>query len=386
MSSQPTDQSQLFRDLYRLASANLETGEKIEQAIEVGRERLGLKYGVLSYTGDGHYEVVRSNITTGEFSTGSLADLEETWCRHVVADRELVAFTNADDTEYDDDIAKTATGLRCYIGTPISIDGETYGTLCYSDDEPRTIEFDESEKQFVTLLGDWVSHELERLHHHQELREQNERLDEFAKVVAHDLRNPLSTAAGFTQMALERTTGEANDHLQRVDRSLSRMEGLIDECLSLAEQGADVGQRDAVDLAAVATDAWDTVATDDASLAVETDRTVHADEMRLRRLFENLFRNAVEHCQPDVSVTVADLPGGFTVTDDGPGLPDGVESALESTDAEQIKRLGLGLLVVQRVASGHGWELTVRSSSDGTAFELTGVNAAPAAHRDAVDT
>lgn len=381
MASEVGNQSQFFRDLYRLASADLDSGEKIEAAVDIGRQRLDLDYGVLSYTGDGQYEIVETNITTGKYAPGSVTDLDTTWCRHVVSERELLAFADAETTTFRDDVAREATGLQCYIGTPVIVDGEIYGSLCYSSDGPRTVEFDESEEQFVTLLGQWVSREIERTKHHHELRRQNDRLDEFAGVVAHDLRNPLAGAMGYTEIALERTTGEVNDFLQQVDQSLNRMESLIGECLVMAKQGTDVGDREQLELAAVAEAAWNTVTTDGAEITIEAESTIHADEGRLQRLFENLFRNVVEHCQPGVSVTVADRESGFSVADDGPGLPSKVQAALESNDPDNIKELGLGLLIVQRIVAGHGWDLAVAASDDGTTFEISGVNRAPPIHQ-----
>ncbi|MDY6817368.1 MAG: GAF domain-containing sensor histidine kinase [Halobacteriales archaeon] len=387
MSEQSVDGSQYFRDLYQLTSADLSTEEKIRQAIDTGRERLGVEYGVLSYTGDGNYEVVQTNITTGKYVAGSVTDLDVTWCRHVVDRREPLAFGDVEATDYRDDVAKEATGLACYIGTPILIDGETYGTLCFSGEEPRPTDFDAQHEQFVTLLGDWISHEIERAKHHQALREQNERLDEFTGVVAHDLRNPLSGAKGFTELAIEHAADEVRAFLQRVDGSLSRMDSLVGECLMLAKQGTDVGQRQKTELAMVARDAWDTVDPQAATLTIETDRTVYADATRLQQLFENLFRNAAEHCPAGTTVTIGDRPTGFAVSDDGPGIPSSIEAALnDSDDVEDIKQLGLGLLIVQRIVSGHNWTLAVDGSDDGTTFEFTEINTAPPTHQGGLDT
>ncbi|MFB6299659.1 MAG: GAF domain-containing sensor histidine kinase [Halobacteriales archaeon] len=382
MDASKDDQSQYFRDLYQLASSDLDPSEKIAEAIAVGRERLGLAYGVLSYTGEGKYEIVETNITTGKFQTGSITPLEDTWCRHVVETNQLIAFANVEQSAYRDDIAKETTGLQCYIGTPITIDGETYGTLCYSDENPRDTEITEDEKHFIQLLADWISHELERTKHHRELREQNERLDEFTGIVAHDLRNPLSGAIGFTELALEQTDGEVHDYLQRVAESLDRMDAMIGECLVLAKEGTDIGQRQEVNITKTARNAWETVRTKDASLTIETNKTILADEERLQRVFENVFRNAVEHCQAGVEITVSDRSNGFAISDNGPGLPEEVVDALVDSDVENIKQLGLGLLIVDRIISGHDWELSVEASSEGTTFEITDVNTAAPAHRE----
>ncbi|WP_239638550.1 sensor histidine kinase [Halorubrum distributum] len=371
-----------FKSLLELTATDLSAEERIRKAIDVGREYLGVDNGVLSYTGDGRYEVVETNIQSGPYARRGVVDLDGTWCRHVVESGEPLGFADARDSEYRDDDALETTGLHCYVGAAVDIDGETYGTLCFSDAEPRNDPITESERDFVAVLAEWVGSELERQKHYAELREQNERLDEFAGIVAHDLRNPLSGAIGFTELAQDHVSGQAAEFLDRVRGALDRMESMIAECLMLAKEGTDVGERTRVDLDGVVRNAWDTVRTRDATLSVDiaTGTTVLADEMRLQRLFENLFRNCVEHGGPDVAVTVTGDEGGFAVADDGPGLPTDVEHALTAADAENIKSFGLGLLVVQRVISGHGWDLAVDSSDEGTRFAVSDVNAAEPVH------
>jgi signal transduction histidine kinase len=377
-----TVRSDPFKSLLQLTATDLSAEERLREAIDIGREYLGVDNGVLSYTGDGRYEVVETNIQTGPYARGGAVDLDGTWCRHVVRTGETVGFADATEGGYRDDRALETTGLRCYVGAEVTVDAETYGTLCFSDEDPRDEPITDAELDFVSVLAQWVSSELERQKHYAELREQNERLDEFAGIVAHDLRNPLSGAIGFTELAREHVSGQAAEFLDRVRAALDRMESMIAECLMLAKEGADVGERTRVDLEPLVREAWDTVRTRDATLtvAVSPEASIVADEMRLRRLFENLFRNCVEHGGPDVAVTVTGDGDGFAVADDGPGLPEDVERALDAADAENVKSFGLGLLVVQRVVSGHGWELAVDSGADGTRFAVTDVNAAGPVH------
>ncbi|WP_394326467.1 GAF domain-containing sensor histidine kinase [Halorubrum aethiopicum] len=386
-SSGDPDHSRPFERLVRLSDANLTPEERIREAIDVGRRYLGVDNGVLSYTAEGRYEVIATNIESGPYAEGGVVDLDGTWCRHVVADGETIGFADAAEGRYRDDRALETTGLRCYVGAPVEIDGETYGTLCFSDPDPRADPISDEERGFVSVLADWVGHELERGKHYAELREQNDRLDEFTGIVAHDLRNPLAAAIGFTELAQEEATGETAAFLSRVRSALGRMETMIAECLILAKEGTDVGERDEIDLEALVRDAWETVRTRNATLSVEIEpgTTVLADAGRLQRLFENLFRNAVEHGGPDVSVTVSGDDHGFVVADDGPGLPPAVEAALADADAENVKSFGLGLLVVLRVVSGHGWDLGVDTSAEGTAFRVSDLNAAEPVHEELDD-
>lgn len=302
-----------------------------------------------------------------------MTDLETAWCRHVVDDREPMAFADATETDHRDDVALSETGLACYRGVPLIVDGETFGALCYSSREARKTEFSRAERQFVELLAQWIGYELERTRHHREPRAQNDRLDEFVGIVAHDLHNPLSGASAYLELALEDAPaeGDQREYLRTVGESLDRMETLIDELLRLARQGSDVGRREPVALPEAVAAAWEVIDTEEATLSIEATGTVVAKETRLRQLLENLFRNSVEHGPDDVTITATDLEGGFAVADDSPGLPDSIEASLfrpaDTAPGDTGTRSGLGLLIVERIVAGHDWTATVESD-DGTRF------------------
>jgi len=235
----------------------------------------------------------------------------------------------------------------------------------------------------------------ERTEQELELRRTNERLDQFASLVGHDLRNPLTVATGHLEMAME--TGDT-DSLETVHEQHRRMEAMIEDLLSLAREGRTVEDPSPVALAAAARQSWSTVDTRGASLAVDADpdAAVLADESRLYNLFENLFRNAVEHgpgdegggIEPaDLTVRVEAVPGGFAVGDDGVGIPAGKrEQVLESGYTTRSGNTGFGLAIADEVASAHGWGVSVTENADGGArFEFTGVDRPTATAPDAAN-
>ncbi len=197
-----------------------------------------------------------------------------------------------------------------------------------------------------------------------ELERQNERLDEFASIISHDLRNPLTVARGALELAREEGDDE---HFERLERALSGMDDLIDDLLSLARQGRVVGETEPVDLATVATEAWAVVRTPEASLDLEAGLcTVQADRDRLSELLENVFRNAVEHGGGDVTVRVRDTEDGFCVEDDGRGIPADVrEEVFEAGYTTSEGGTGLGLAIVRRIASALDWSVAVEDGPDG---------------------
>jgi PAS domain S-box-containing protein len=209
-----------------------------------------------------------------------------------------------------------------------------------------------------------------------ELRRQNERLEGFASVVSHDLRNPLSVADGRLELAREECD---SDHLHRIDDALERMDRIVEDVLRIARGRDDVGETEPIDLRRAVEDAWELPAdgVPDAELVVSDGGagTIDADGERLRHLLENLFDNAIEHAGPDVTVRVGTLEDGFFVADDGPGIPeDAREDVFEEGYSTAESGTGFGLNIVEQVADGHGWSIAATDAATGGArFEITGV-------------
>lgn len=216
----------------------------------------------------------------------------------------------------------------------------------------------------------------ERAKREEELARQNERLQEFARTVAHDLRNPLNVARGRLTLARK---SEDREHFEAIEQSHERMTEMIEELLSLAKQGQAVLDPTAVALADVATQAWEHVETPDAflELTVETSVLILADEGRLCELFENLFRNAVDHGGETVTVTLGllDDAAGFYVEDDGPGIPrEKQEEVFEAGYTDAAEGTGFGLSIVQQIVDGHEWAIAISTGTTGGArFEITNV-------------
>jgi len=223
--------------------------------------------------------------------------------------------------------------------------------------------------EYVMAVSQNVS---ERVADKRELERQNERLAEFASIVSHDLRNPLQVADGRLELIREDCKSA---HIDDVARALDRMDALIADLLTLAQEGEHVDETERVGLANVAKSSWQTVNTEQATLEVGCSRAVRADRSRLRQLLENLYRNAVEHGGDDVTVSVGATDGGFYVADTGPGIPESDrEAVFEAGYSTSAEGTGFGLRTVEQIAEAHGWEITVTESDQGGArFELTGV-------------
>ena len=365
--------------LYAVSSDHDRTfEEKVEAILTLGCEYLDVPNGFVTRIEDGVQHVEASHADHPLLQPGETCPLDEAYCKRTIERDRLLTVVNASEEGWAGDPAHETFGLETYIGGKVEVDGEQYGTLCFAATAPRAEPFTDTQRTFVELLTRWVSYELERQRAAERLERERDRLEEFASVVSHDLRNPLTTARGRLDLLADESDSE---HVEPIRRSLSRMETLIEDLLTLAREGNDIDDPGPVDLAALATKAWETTDKRGGTLRVAADELrVAADEDRLRQLLENLFRNAVDHGGVDVTITVGALDGGdgFYVADDGEGIPEAErEKVFETGFTTTGDGTGFGLNIVAEIAEAHGWAVeAVESETGGARFEFTGVESA----------
>ncbi|WP_424001059.1 ATP-binding protein [Haloarcula salina] len=287
------------------------------------------------------------------------------------------------DTVFTDEAYESAVGMWLALADgETTYRWETVGRTLSGERKDEIIELNVPTEYADTLERVYLTATdiTDRKRQERELQRQRDRLDEFASVVSHDLRNPLTVAEGHLDLAMEDCD---SPRLADVARAHDRMRSLVDDLLALARDGRLVDDPDPVPLSVVVDACWNTVETGASTLVVDTDRIVHADESRLKQLFENLLRNAVEHVGGAVAVTVGDIDEsdcqGFYIEDDGPGIaPDDRDAVLDAGYTTVEDGTGFGLAIVRQVADAHGWDFRVTSGDGGGArFEFTGVDVVP---------
>lgn len=259
-----------------------------------------------------------------------------------------------------------------------------YGVLNIASEQKA--HFGDIDIELAKSFGQAVTRSLDHINETHALRVQNDRLEEVISIVSHDLRNPLTVAGGRIEYALNQCDcPNLDDHLHTASSSLDRMGTLIDDLLLLADKGYVVERRTALDLNSLAKGAWNHVDSQDAELVVREPTDVFGEKKRLLQVFENLFRNAIEHGGEDVTVKVRPLESfqtstrgnsqdeldGFIVEDDGKGLVD--EEELDIFDSgTSTSGMGLGLSIVKRIVEAHGWEIDSGTSpGSGAQFKIS---------------
>ncbi|WP_276253694.1 PAS domain-containing sensor histidine kinase [Halomontanus rarus] len=316
-----------------------------------------------------------------------------------------LAVCNASD---DDHAVAAAEGIRSVIDG--DADEFTREYPCHSPDERRwftmrVAPFECEGERFVLVMHTNIT---ERRLAEERVRSQADRMSEFARLLSHDLRNPLSVAlaqtktlAGDGSSATDSETAHTHDELEieTLLSSLERMETILEDGLVLVSaetDSVDVAQLQTVALDTLGTEAWSHVETTHATLSIDESVAIRADPNLVSHLFENLFRNAVEHGStsraksddiaehqetPITSLTirVGPLEDGFYVEDDGPGIPpENRTQVFESGYTTADTGSGFGLAIVEQVVAAHGWSIAVTDGRNGGArFEVTDVRVVP---------
>lgn len=206
----------------------------------------------------------------------------------------------------------------------------------------------------------------------QELETRNKTLETVGSILAHDISSPMSAAVAWAETIANADSPDP-EHAQRLVSAVKRMDAMIDDALFLA-RGLAVEEVETISLAACAGEAWNGIETQEATLEVE-DRKLTADSSLLRTMFENLFRNSIEHGGSDVHVSVGIVDDGFFVEDNGTGIPESERDQMFETGYSTHstgENTGMGLTIVSGIVTAHDWNLTVaESESGGVRFEIT---------------
>lgn len=236
------------------------------------------------------------------------------------------------------------------VSVPLGTGTDAFGVLHLHTD----YQLSGSAPDDLETLGTVVGQRFASLVDTNQLARERRRLETFRSMVSHDIGNPLNIASGRIELATDECD---SDHLGHATDALERVEALIERGLRFVQVGKPPADRTRLSLAALASQSWDDVGTDRVTLET-TDLTVTANRERFRQLLNELFRNAIDHSEGDIRVTVGPLAdrSGFYVADTGPGIPaeerEYVFDLGYSTDSEHE---GLGLTLVSEIAGAHGW-------------------------------
>jgi PAS domain S-box-containing protein len=239
-----------------------------------------------------------------------------------------------------------------------------------------------------------INLDIARLKHvEEELRELDQRKNEFLATLAHELRNPLAPLRnGLELLRLSGSDAQALDKARAMmERQLKQMVRLVDDLLDVSRvsRGKIELRREDLELGLVLRNALET------SQPLMTDRRhelvaripqapviLHGDMTRLSQVFWNLLNNAAKYTEPGGRIELEVMPGTgevrVAIRDTGIGIPHDMQARVfdiftqveRSLDKSQ-GGLGIGLSIAKRLVEMHGGRISVKSDGHGRGSEFT---------------
>lgn len=269
--------------------------------------------------------------------------------------------------------------IAAYLGVPLhDADGQVLGALCVVDHEPRS--WADADLSTLEDLASFVRAELLLRDHLSQVERSMQARDDLIRTEAHDLRAAVTAILGSMQ-TLEAQPELDEDQraallgvgLRQGDHVKAMMEALLDPTRSAGIDLAEIELAEvveaAVTAASVALGGRERILLDLEPLSIAT----HAPS--LERILINLIRNALQHTDGAIHITVRRHRDAavITVADRGPGLPEWLLSG-DLGDASLRGRAdgnGIGLFSAVTLVRNLGGELTVDSGPTGTTLDVT---------------
>lgn len=151
-----------LRRLHELMLNSTDFDETVDRILSVGCEQFDLETGILSRISGTDYHIESVVDTTGSYEQEAEFDLNETMCEVTVEQGATEPLAFADSADTDHLMHPAADKIRAYIGVPVVVGGNIYGTLNFSSETPRKEAIGPGEREFIKLMSQWLGTQIER--------------------------------------------------------------------------------------------------------------------------------------------------------------------------------------------------------------------------------
>lgn len=400
------------------ASRHLSFTESIQELLAMGRQQFNLEIGTLAKIDGEQYQVIASQLSDNITTQGTIYQLKQQFCAEVITLNRPIYIIKVGGTRWHNHPCYQAFKYEAYIGVPVIVNGEVYGTLSFASRHAIDATFKAVDKELLRLMAQWMGGALEREQTAIELAQARDEAvagtqakGNFLATMSHEIRTPMNAVIGMTGILLDtQLSNEQRDFVETIRNSGDALLTIINDILDFSKiesgklelEAAPFRLRNCVEesldlLAPKATEKSLELAY---QIEATLPRTIVGDITRLRQILVNLLGNAIKFTE--TGEVVIEVKAGqsdtsnrenchelhFSVRDTGIGIPPEkmnrlfkAFSQVDSSVTRQYGGTGLGLVICKQLTEQMGGQMWVDSEVGvGTTFHFT--IAVPAAHTE----
>lgn len=161
--AQVRDNEFTLRALYNITTASTQPlADRVQALLALGCQRFGLETGLLSRIKDDQYHLVAVVSPDARFVAGHVLALRVTYCQTILTRAEPLGIQHASESDFAQHPCHLVFAIEAYLGTPVRVAEQLYGTLAFLDRAQHQRPFTSTEVELLRLMAQWLSGEIER--------------------------------------------------------------------------------------------------------------------------------------------------------------------------------------------------------------------------------
>ncbi len=144
------------------ADPSLDVNARLHNALRLGCDYLGLDLGIVSRIEGDEFHVVAQQSPDQSLQDGDVFDLGQTFCSLVIAQKDVLDLSRIGASDFRHHLSYDTFKVESYIGAPIVVDGQYFGTISFSSQQPARADFTEIDVEFMRLCSRWAGSTLTR--------------------------------------------------------------------------------------------------------------------------------------------------------------------------------------------------------------------------------